>query len=51
MKHITFLMTWLILKALNQGMSDCQGNDGAMTSHRIFQSRFSKSSLDVVRGF
>ena len=36
---------------VKQGMSDWSGNNGEMMSHRNFQLRFSKRSLDLVRGF
>ena len=36
---------------LKEGMSDWLGNDRKMTSHRNFKLKFSKRSLDLVRGF
>ena len=39
------------LEIAGLAMSDWSSNDGKMTSLKIFKPRFSKSSLDLVRGF
>ena len=36
---------------VKQGMSDCPGNNGEMTSQKNFKPRFSSRSLDLVRRF
>ena len=39
------------LEIAELAMSGWSSNDGKMTSLKIFKLRFSKSSLDLVRGF